>query len=173
MKRIVWGALAATTLVLIACIGGTYYLVTASTVPETISWRAKIFLKKSYGGIPELSWMELWKMTAHDGGFSLGMVSAWGQSLDGALVNPFTRHEDLKAGRQLFGEHCARCHGPDGGGYLGPSLARLGYKNGDSDLAIYKVLRDGIAGTAMEPTHLSFVERWQVAGYSENCPTPF
>jgi alcohol dehydrogenase (cytochrome c) len=165
MKRIVWGALAATTLVLIACIGGTYYLVTASTVPETISWRAKIFLKKSYGGIPELSWMELWKMTAHDGGFSLGMVSAWGQSLDGALVNPFTRHEDLMAGRQLFGEHCARCHGPDGGGYLGPSLARLGYKNGDSDLAIYKVLRDGIAGTAMEPTHLSFVERWQVAGF--------
>ena len=48
---------------------------------------------------------------------------------------------------------------------IGPSLARLGYKNGDSDLAIYRVLRDGITGTAMEPAHLSFVERWQVAGY--------
>ena len=50
-------------------------------------------------------------------------------------------------------------------GSLGPSLARLGYKNGDSDLAIYRVLTDGIVGTAMEPTHLSFVERWQVVGY--------
>ena len=66
---------------------------------------------------------------------------------------------------QLFREHCARCHGPDGEGALGPSLARFGYKNGDSDLAIYRVLTDGIAGTAMEPTHLSFAERWQVVGY--------
>ncbi len=50
-------------------------------------------------------------------------------------------------------------------GYLGPSLARWGYKNGDSDAAIYRVLTDGIAGTAMESTHLSFAERWQVVGY--------
>ena len=32
-------------------------------------------------------------------------------------------------------------------------------------MAIYRVLTDGIAGTAMVPTHLSFVERWQVIGY--------
>ena len=168
MKRILCRVLVATTIVLIGSIGGIYYFVTASTVkpiPESISWRAKIFVKKASGGIPELSWLELWRMTAREGGFSLGMVSEWGQSVDAALVNPFTRHEDLKAGRQLFREHCARCHGPDGGGYLGPSLARLGYKNGDSDLAIYRVLRDGVADTAMEPMHLSFVERWQVAGY--------
>ena len=168
MRRILWRVLVATTIVLIGSIGGIYYFVTASTVkpvPDGISWRANIFLKKAYGGIPELSWMELWKMIAHEGGFSLGMVSAGGLSLDAALVNPFTRHEDLKVGGQLFRERCARCHGPDGEGYLGPSLARLGYKNGDSDLAIYRVLRDGITGTAMEPAHLSFVERWQVAGY--------
>jgi len=168
MNRIVWGALAVTTIVLIGFVGGTYYYVYTSTtkpISEGISWRAKIFLKKAYGGIPELSWMELLKMTARERGFSLAMVSAWGQSVDAALVNPFSRHEDVKAGSQLFREHCARCHGPEGGGYLGPSLARLGYKNGDSDLAIYRVLRDGIAGTAMEPTRLSFAERWQVAGY--------
>jgi alcohol dehydrogenase (cytochrome c) len=171
MKRAVWGALAATTLVLIGSIGGTYYYLTtvktstANPIAETISWRAKIFLKKAHGEIPELSWTELWKMTAHEGGFNLGMVPAWGQSVDAALVNPFTHREDLKAGAHLFRERCARCHGPDGEGYLGPSLARLGYKNGDSDLAIYRVLRDGIPGTAMEPAHLSFVERWQVAGY--------
>jgi alcohol dehydrogenase (cytochrome c) len=168
MKRILWRVLVATTIVLIGSIGGIYYFVTASAVkpiPDSISWRAKIFLKKAYGGIPELSWMELLKMTAHEGGFSLGMVSAWGQSVDAALVNPFAHREDLKAGAHLFRERCARCHGPDGGGYLGPSLARLGYKNGDSDLAIYRVLRDGIAGTAMEPAHLSFVESWQVGSY--------
>jgi alcohol dehydrogenase (cytochrome c) len=168
MNRIVWGALAVTTIVLIGFVGGTYYYVYTSTtkpISEGISWRAKIFLKKAYGGIPELSWMELLKMTARERGFALARMSAFGQSMDAALVNPFSRHEDVKAGSQLFREHCARCHGPEGGGYLGPSLARLGYKNGDSDLAIYRVLRDGIAGTAMEPTRLSFAERWQVAGY--------
>ena len=120
MRRILWRVLVATTIVLIGSIGGIYYFVTASTVkpvPDGISWRANIFVKKAYGGIPELSWMELWKMIAHEGGFSLGMVSAGGLSLDAALVNPFTRHEDLKVGGQLFRERCARCHGPDGEGY--------------------------------------------------------
>ena len=50
-------------------------------------------------------------------------------------------------------------------GALGPSLARLGYRNGDSELAIYRVLTDGIAGTPMLPTNLSFKERWQLVGY--------
>jgi hypothetical protein len=36
--------------------------------------------------------------------------------------------------------------------------------HGDSDLAMYKVLRDGVPGTAMVSPGLSFVERWQVIG---------
>ena len=90
---------------------------------------------------------------------------AWGQSVDAALTNPYTSREDREAGGHLFREHCARCHGPDGRGALGPSLARLGYKNGDSEVAIYRVLTDGIAGTAMVAANLSFAERWQVVGY--------
>ena len=169
MKRIVWGAVAATTIVLIGFVAGTYYYyLKANAVKpfsEIISWRVQIFLKKAYGAVPELSWIELLKITTQKGGFSLSNVFELGQSVDAALVNPYVSHEDLKAAGQLFREHCARCHGPDGGGYLGPSLARLGYQNGDSDVAIYRVLTDGIAGTAMEPTHLSFAERWQVVGY--------
>jgi alcohol dehydrogenase (cytochrome c) len=168
MKRILCGVFAAATIVFIGFVGGAYYYVkayTARPLSEIISWRAQTFLKKASGGIPELSWIELWKMTTQEGGFSLSTVSGWGQSVEGALVSPYTSPEDLKAGGHLFRERCARCHGPDGGGYLGPSLARLGYKNGDSDLAIYRVLRDGISGTAMESTHLSFTQRWQVVGY--------
>jgi alcohol dehydrogenase (cytochrome c) len=112
--------------------------------------------------------MEILKMTSAGSGFGLPKMSEYGQGVDAALANPYTSREDMMAGGQLFREHCARCHGPDGEGYLGPSLARLGYKNGDSDLAIYRVLRDGIAGSAMEPAHLSFLERWQVVGYLRN-----
>jgi len=108
------------------------------------------------------------KMTRQEGGFGLAQVTALGQSVQAAVSNPYTSREDREAGGHIFHERCARCHGPDGRGFLGPSLVQSGYKNGDSDLAIYRVLTDGIAGTAMVPTDLSFAERWQVIGYLRN-----
>ena len=171
MKRIVWIAAVATTIVLIGSFGGAYYYYRARTVKPLsdawpqISWRAQIYLKKALGGIPELSWVELLRMTAKEHGFGLSHVIAWGQSVDATLSSPYTSREDREAGGQLFRDHCARCHGPDGRGALGPPLARLGYKNGDSDVAIYRVLTDGIAGTAMGAANLSFAERWRVVAY--------
>jgi alcohol dehydrogenase (cytochrome c) len=104
-------------------------------------------------------------MTADEHGFGLSQMIAWGQSADAALTSPYTSREDRAAGGQLFRDHCARCHGPDGRGALGPSLARLGYKNGDSEIAVYRVLTDGIAGTPMSAVNLSFADRWRVVAY--------
>ena len=53
----------------------------------------------------------------------------------------------------------------EGEGEHGPALNHGGLKHGDSDLAIYKVLRDGIPDTPMVPVPLGFAERWQVVGY--------
>jgi alcohol dehydrogenase (cytochrome c) len=171
MKRIFWTAMIATIVVLIGSVGGAYYYYSAHTVrplsdawPQ-ISWRAQIYLKKALGGIPGLSWAELLKMTTEEHGFGLRQVIEWGQSVDAALTGPYTSREDRQAGGQLFRDHCARCHGPDGRGAFGPSLAVLGYKNGDSEWAIYRVLTDGIARTAMLPTNLSFGDRWRVVNY--------
>jgi alcohol dehydrogenase (cytochrome c) len=104
-------------------------------------------------------------MTAEEHGFGLSQVIAWGQSVDATLTSPYTSRQDREAGGYLFREHCARCHGPDGRGALGPSLARLGYKGGDSEVAIYRVVTDGIAGTAMRAVNLSFADRWRVVEY--------
>jgi alcohol dehydrogenase (cytochrome c) len=41
----------------------------------------------------------------------------------------------------------------------------LRYNHGDSDLAIYKVLRDGIPGTAMQSAGLTLLERLQVTAH--------
>jgi alcohol dehydrogenase (cytochrome c) len=156
---------------LIGIVGGAYYYSKVNAVTPiserwpAISWRAQVYLKKALGGIPELSWTELLKTTTRKGGFSLKNMIEMGYSAEAALVNPYTGPEDREAGGHLFREHCARCHGPDGRGSLGPPLARFGYKNGDSDLAIYRVLTDGIAGTAMESAQLAFTERWQVVEY--------
>jgi alcohol dehydrogenase (cytochrome c) len=170
MKKIFWIAGVATIVVLIGCAGGADYYRAHTVRPLSdawpqISWRAQIYLKKALWGIPELSWVELLRMTADEHGFGLSHVIAWGQSVEATLTSPYTSREDRGAGNLLFSEHCARCHGPDGRGALGPSLARSGYKNGDSEVAIYRVLTDGIAGTAMGPTNLSFAERWRVVEY--------
>ena len=115
--------------------------------------------------MPDLSWVELWEMTRRPGGFSLEDMFTYGSSLEGALANPYTQTEDLEAGQRIFRHDCAVCHGADATGLHAPALNRPGFKHGDSDLSIYKVLRDGVPNTEMAPTDLSFVERWQVIGY--------
>lgn len=171
MKRIVWIGVIAVFICIIAIAGGAVYYVNIengkpiSENLSSISWRAEIYLMKASGRIPELSWVELFRVTLERGGFSLQNVIDLGQSIEAALSNPYTSREDRETGSHIFSQHCARCHGQEGRGSLGPSLARFGYKNGDSDLEIYRVLTDGIAGSAMVATNLSFTERWKVIEY--------
>ena len=176
MKRIVWKAGLAAVIAVVGIVGGGFYYWleghSARPISESwpdISWRAQIYLMKAFGRVPELSWTELLRTTLPNGrGFYLKNVIAIGQSVDAVLSNPYTSREDREAAEQIFRSRCAECHGPDGRGNLGPSLARSGFKNGDSDLAIYRVLTDGVAGTPMAPTDLSFAERWQMVGYLRN-----
>jgi alcohol dehydrogenase (cytochrome c) len=113
-----------------------------------VSCRAGLFLQKAQGRIPELSWTELWELTTQR---ELGFHCAEGRSLEASLDYSSSASEsDRKAGASIFRERCAGCHGGDAsGGPHAPSLTRSTYNHGDSDLAIYKVLRDGIPGTAM------------------------
>ena len=174
MKRIGWKAGLATIITVVGIVGGGYYWLTGHSVQPIleswpdISWRAEIYLMKAVGRVPELSWTELLRTTWPKGGFYLKDVIATGQSVNAVLSNPYTTREDLEAAQQIFSARCAECHGLDGRGNLGPSLARSGFRNGDSDLAIYRVLTDGVAGTPMAPTDLSFAERWQMVGYLRN-----
>ena len=137
------------------------------------SWRARLFLRKLAGDVTELSWDDLWRTTRQPGGFSLENIFVNGSSLEGALANPFTQAKDLAVGQRIFRENCAVCHGADAAGLHAPPLNRPGFKNGDSDLRIYRVLRDGVPNTGMAPTDLSFVERWQVIGYLRNLQLHF
>ena len=131
---------------------------------QKMSWRVKLFALKVTGGVPELSWNELLQMTRQQGGFALEGITGYGFSLEGSLHNPYVHKDDLHAGASIFRQHCALCHGGDGAGGRGPALNHS-LKHGDSDLAIYKVVRDGIPDTSMVPVALGFTERWQVVGY--------
>jgi alcohol dehydrogenase (cytochrome c) len=127
---------------------------------QAFSCRAHLFLQKAQGNIPELSLTELWMLAR----LRTGYQCAEGRSLEASLkFSSEAGEDDRKAGERIFRERCTTCHGSDGsGGPHAPSLARSGFKHGDSDLAIYKVLRDGIPDTAMPSAGLPPRELLQV-----------
>ncbi len=126
-----------------------------------VSCTAGLFLQKAQSEIPDLSWTELWELTTRP---RRGFRCIEGRSLEASLQYTSMASKDERGeGARIFRERCTGCHGVDGsGGPHAPPLTRLGYQHGDSDLAIYKVLRDGIRGTAMPSSHLSLDEILQV-----------
>jgi alcohol dehydrogenase (cytochrome c) len=132
---------------------------------KAVSWRARVFQRKAEGDIPDLSWRELWFMLHPRGGFGLESLVKEGFSLEGSVANPYFTSHDHENGAEIFRERCVVCHGKDGTGGFGPRLNHSGLGRGDSDLAVYKTLRDGIPGTGMAAVAMSPQERWQVVGY--------
>ncbi len=122
--------------------------------------RARLYLQKAESRIPEFSWTELWGLTRPGRGFHC----MEGRSLEASVqYSASASEDDRRAGARIFREQCSGCHGSDGsGGPHGPSLMRLEYKHGDSDLAIYTTLRDGVPGTAMPSAGLPLRELLQV-----------
>ncbi len=134
-------------------------------ITEKIMWRAVIFGRKATGGIPDLSLGELWQMMSHQGGFGMEKTAHEEVTLDTSLSNGYDTEEDHKAASLIFRAKCVNCHGDNGvGTQTGPPLNLPILKYDDSDLAIYKILRDGIPNTAMIAPSLSLKQRWQLVG---------
>ena len=56
---------------------------------------------------------------------------------------------DLVVGMRIFESQCALCHGQDGRGGRGPSLAKTKFKHAADDAALRSVISDGVPGTEM------------------------
>lgn len=168
-----WISVVTVALVAIVGLATTVYLKAAKeagpagsdAIWDRVAWRAKFYALKARGGVPEFSWSEIWAMTRQRSGFGLAGVIRDQRSLDGSVVNPFVSPEDHEVGASLYKEHCATCHAADGGGWHGPRLNRPGLRHGDSDFAIYEVIRDGVPKTAMAPVPMNMKERWQLVGF--------
>jgi alcohol dehydrogenase (cytochrome c) len=130
---------------------------------SAVSCRAQLYLQKAKGEVPEVSWAELWKLTFPRRGYHC----TEGSSLESSLQFSADASEvDRKEGARIFHERCSACHGVDGSGSpFAPSLTRSQYNHGDSDLAIYKVLRDGVPGTGMQSVGLTLLERLEVISH--------
>ena len=165
-KKLIFVAGAAGFLLLGLCALALYWQLTerkSDDVWAAISCRAALYLEKAEGKFPDLSWSEIWAISQPKMGFNCVEGRSWDASFQfSSIASP----DDRRAGARIFHDRCSGCHGNDGsGGSVGPSLTRSAYLHGDSDLAIYKTLRDGVLDTAMPRAELPLSELLQVMSY--------
>lgn len=69
---------------------------------------------------------------------------------DEALLKASKDAATLAAAKDKYTSTCASCHGPDGGGLIGPNLTDDHWINGDGKpMAIYKVIKEGVTAKGM------------------------
>jgi cytochrome c oxidase cbb3-type subunit 3 len=61
----------------------------------------------------------------------------------------------LAAGKTVFTTSCTPCHGPDGGGIIGPNLTDAAWIHGGTPDAIYRTVHDGVLDKGMPAWGLS------------------
>src|SRR5262245_48455380 len=92
---------------------------------------------------------------------------------DPKKLNPYAGKESaLGEGRALYIRYgCSACHGPGGGGGMGPSLIKdrgPAWKFGSSDQALYKLIKGEVPGATMPKAigqAMSDDEIWKVLAY--------
>jgi putative heme-binding domain-containing protein len=80
--------------------------------------------------------------------------------------------EDVAAGRQLYRNSCAGCHGLTGEGGRGPNLMGGRAVSRSSDEALFQSLKFGLAGTDMPPTKLPDEKLWQILAFVRGLSAP-
>ncbi len=126
--------------------------------------RAHLLVLAGTGQLPGIRPRELAYLLRPGAGFDLDALEGSRNPL-AALRVPDHLKGDSGAARQLFEARCAACHGARGEGITGPSLAPANRRRGASDWATFRVLQDGVAGTAMQPTGLSFDDAMRMVAY--------
>lgn len=84
--------------------------------------------------------------------------------------NPFTSRIDVRMGRQSYRGQCAACHGINATGNPevgGPDLSTGQFQRADGDPGLFRVIRDGIDGTAMIGLGADATEQsvWQIVTF--------
>ena len=79
--------------------------------------------------------------------------------------NPEDLPADVAAGKDLFGQFCAGCHGADGSGGTGSDLARGHFRHGGGDPELYNTISNGVPGTTMPGIFLEANEIWQLVEF--------
>lgn len=130
-----------------------------------VRWRITTMRLKATGQLPDIGWMELFRMAMPGSYFSLHELARTPNPY-ASLRNPYDGPADILLGRDLFRSHCALCHGMNGSGSpRGPVLQNRRMARGDSDWGIYKAVSLGVLGTAMPASGLPWLDDWRLVAY--------
>jgi alcohol dehydrogenase (cytochrome c) len=135
---------------------------TALAVPQ-LRWRAQVVALKATGALRDITWPRLLNMLKPSSGFWLEPL-AKNANLYAAIKNPHIARTDVEAGEVIYSSRCSTCHDADDASGA-PDLSQGQYKHGDSDWAIFRVITNGVPGTAMKAWRLSDREVWQLIAY--------
>jgi cytochrome c oxidase cbb3-type subunit III len=87
------------------------------------------------------------------------LTTAW------LAARPVASQDELIRGQALFQEHCASCHGPNGDGGRGPSLAVPKLRHSANDDELVRNIQYGISGTVMPESNLQEDDVKIIAGW--------
>jgi len=120
---------------------------------------------KATGSLPDITWMDLFRMTRPGTHFNLPKLATTPNPY-AVILNPYSFAEDVSTGKALFQSHCATCHGANGlGGPVGPALQHRQMVQGSSDWAVFRTISFGIPKTSMPASNLPWIDRWRLVAY--------
>lgn len=86
-------------------------------------------------------------------------------------ANPFDGDPAaIRAGRALFANRCAECHGADAKGFSGPDLTAL-WAVGVSDARVFQIIRSGVRGSIMPAFDAPDQEIWAMVAFVKSIST--
>jgi alcohol dehydrogenase (cytochrome c) len=131
-------------------------------VPQ-LRWRVRAVGLELSGRIPDMRLADLLLMLLPGSGqTSLSRLPQTLNPYPVIKIPPLSAAQQA-AGARLFASECAGCHAPNGtGGPGAPPLVERTLAHGDTPWALYRTIRDGVAGTAMPPHPLSRRQLWEL-----------
>jgi len=85
--------------------------------------------------------------------------------ISGFLILRTATPADIAAGKELFEDHCALCHGLDGGGGRGPDLRRRQLSHAPDDAALVDLIENGIPPEMPDAWYLSNEDAGNIAAF--------
>jgi alcohol dehydrogenase (cytochrome c) len=124
-----------------------------------VRWREAIIFDKATGQLNEIGWPDLLRMLRP------GSLAYKGNPFE-VIESPRRSKDDLEVGEELYRKYCTSCHGDQARGSLGgPSLQGRIFRQGSSDLALYRTIKLGIPSTPMAGKELLRDDIWRLVSY--------
>jgi alcohol dehydrogenase (cytochrome c) len=139
----------------------------ATFAVPAMRWRAAVLGLKVTGELTDISWPELYAMLGPGSRVYLGTLPET-RNAYASISNPWAGSADVAAGEVLYRQQCAGCHDAASEGSGAPTLKGRAPRVGSSDWALYRVIREGKPGTAMQPHAYREQDLWQLVAYVQS-----